>query len=1003
MAHKKIAAAATMVVLLLATGISLAQVAGPDAMVKGIEFTRAVGDSYSSYDAQQSLEELRATGANWVTIVPVYWMSDTGADHVFGAGGQTPTDSEVTQVIRWAKQLGLKVFMKPEVHCLSGVWQGYHTPHSASWFQSYWAFIRHYARLAQWGGCEMFCVGSELDRTTEITGSGWGRTWWPYIINGVRGEYFGPVTYAADWRTYRNIPFWDSLDLIGINAYFPPWVPEHHPPPQQVDVQNLAEEWKLSYIPEIEAFRDSLDLADTVIPNTVKPIIFTEIGYRSISGCAAEPWNDTTSGAYDPTEQRNCYIAALHSLLGKPWFAGWFWHEWTTDPNQGGTGDLSYTPKGKPAQEVLRRWFASIGTQKSAEMPCFERYRYGYPRTDSALISLAAHNANWTALVGLWVADSLNEHFTSIESSLTWTPTDASLRDAIGFAHERGLNVMLKAQVCGPGLGWQGQFDPSDDTIDVRDVWFDEFTDFVAHYAAIAEEENCEMFCTGVEIDPTTDDPGEAALWASEVMPAVREAYSGPVVYAALHTVVHDGALWKPRIWSLTDFAGIDAYFPLFPAGQYVGIDTAPGQTPDTADLRWNTQLGWEYVRIPQLKALYDSIQKPIVFPEIGYRSIDSTAFYTSSNGDAGWRRQESGVTDDLRSVCFPVDTVTGYVVGDGGTILKTTNSGETWGTCNSGTSCGLYSVDFPVADTGYAVGQAGTILKTTDGWASHENRAELGMQGPYRSVCFPRRPDTGYVVGDGGVVLKTTNGGNSWTRLHVVLSDDTVRSTLFSVCFPQNTSTGCIVGDSGLIAKTTDGGATWLRESCVVNGSMIRRALYSVDFAPNALYACAVGDSATYIETTDGGGTWSLRPYEGWDPTLLSVCAAGGESTFVSAVQGCLLRTGRDWPLCGSRQIMLTGEALRGIQVHAYKQAVGADTVANLVGFVVGDGGTIQKTSTGGRMRVTSMSRPTAMRPRSRRSGATGCTPTRCRGSTDSTGGCGSRTMSRWWSATRP
>jgi len=447
---------AAAALLLLVTGASMAQVLGPDAMIKGIEFTRAVGDSYTSYDAQQSLEQLRATGARWVAIVPVYWMNDTGENYVFSVDGQSPTDSEVTQVVRWAKQRGLKVFMKPEVHCLSGVWQGYHTPHSAIWFQSYWYFIRRYARIAQAEGCEMLCVGSELDRTTGITGSEWGFTWWPNIINWVKGEYLGPVTYAADWRTYKNIPFWDSLDLIGINAYFPPWIPDHHHPLQQVDVQNLAGEWKLNYIPEIEAFRDSLGLADST-----KPVIFTEIGYRSINGCATEPWNDTISSYYDPIEQRNCYIAALHSFLGGPWFAGWFWHEWTTDPDQGGTGDLTYSPKGKPVQEVLRRWSASIGTQKSAELPGWERDRYAWPRTQLALASLADHNANWVALMGLWQADALDSNFTTIAPDSWQTATDTALRRAIKFAHQEGLSVMLKAQVCGPALQWQGPFDPT--------------------------------------------------------------------------------------------------------------------------------------------------------------------------------------------------------------------------------------------------------------------------------------------------------------------------------------------------------------------------------------------------------------------------------------------------------------------------------------------------------------------------------------------------------------
>ncbi|MCX6842513.1 MAG: hypothetical protein NTX53_09565, partial [candidate division WOR-3 bacterium] len=261
MKNKERGAATVVVVLLLTTGISMAQVAGPDAMMKGIEFTRASSmKPYNSSEAYQSLKLAQAAGANWVTIVPVYWMSDTGAPNVFWMDDQSPSDDEVRQVVRWAKQLSLKVFMKPEVHCLSGVWQGYHNPHSATWFLSYWSFIRRYARIAQEEECEMLCVGSELDRTTDST---WEPNQWTQIINWVKGEYLGPITYAADWRTYRSIPFWDSLDYIGINAYFGPLVSS---PTGPTDVQSLAEEWKYDLIPAIEAFRDSLNLSDSVKP-----------------------------------------------------------------------------------------------------------------------------------------------------------------------------------------------------------------------------------------------------------------------------------------------------------------------------------------------------------------------------------------------------------------------------------------------------------------------------------------------------------------------------------------------------------------------------------------------------------------------------------------------------------------------------------------------------------------------------------------------------------------
>ena len=152
-------------------------------------------------------------------------------------------------------------------------------------------------------------------------------------------------------------------------------------------------------------------------------------------GAQQNRWNEAVSGPFDPTEQRNCYMAALHSLLGKPWFAGWFWREWTTDPYQGGTGDLSYSPKGKQAQEVLRRWFAGIGTERGACFPNCSDSLYMWPRTLMALESLAESHANWVGINARWIMQGIGDDYDTIEPIPGYSPTDTSLRVVIGWAH----------------------------------------------------------------------------------------------------------------------------------------------------------------------------------------------------------------------------------------------------------------------------------------------------------------------------------------------------------------------------------------------------------------------------------------------------------------------------------------------------------------------------------------------------------------------------------------
>ena len=62
---------------------------------------------------------------------------------------------------------------------------------------------------------------------------------WRQLIHDVRQVYDGPVTYAAHWdKEFSRIAFWDALDVIGINAYFPLDAPEN------ATLQQLVAAWQ---------------------------------------------------------------------------------------------------------------------------------------------------------------------------------------------------------------------------------------------------------------------------------------------------------------------------------------------------------------------------------------------------------------------------------------------------------------------------------------------------------------------------------------------------------------------------------------------------------------------------------------------------------------------------------------------------------------------------------------------------------------------------------------
>src|SRR6476660_4738195 len=90
---------------------------------------------------------------------------------------------------------------------------------------------------------------------------------------------------------------------------------------------------------------------------------------------------------------------------------------------------------------------------------------------------------------------------------------------------------------------------------------------------------------------------------------------------------------------------------------------------------------------------------------------------YSSVTVFGQWSAANSGTTNNLNGV-YLVGSGIAFVVGDGGTILKSTNAGVTWAPLLSGITNTLYDVHLFDATQGVAVGDLGLILRTTDGGA---------------------------------------------------------------------------------------------------------------------------------------------------------------------------------------------------------------------------------------------------------------------------------------------
>jgi hypothetical protein len=89
-----------------------------------------------------------------------------------------------------------------------------------------------------------------------------------------------------------------------------------------------------------------------------KPIILLEAGWCSLANASYEPWDYTREDLpLDLDIQRRLYEGFFESWWGKPQSAGFMMWEWSID-TPGGPEDKGYTPRGKPAADVMKKFMA---------------------------------------------------------------------------------------------------------------------------------------------------------------------------------------------------------------------------------------------------------------------------------------------------------------------------------------------------------------------------------------------------------------------------------------------------------------------------------------------------------------------------------------------------------------------------------------------------------------------------------------------------------------------
>ncbi|MDX2247788.1 MAG: glycoside hydrolase TIM-barrel-like domain-containing protein [Bacteroidia bacterium] len=311
---------------------------------KGMTFAHegyGIYNGYGSEMAHESLSRLQSLGTNAISLIPYTGTREVKTPSTFGfsqfAGGEN--DASVVHAFHAARRMGMKTMLKPQVWVRGG-WPGdLEMQNEADWqrfFTEYRRWIRHYAMLAEIHEMDIFCVGVEFVKATITHPEEW-RT----LIKDIRQIYHGPITYAANWgEEFEKLAFAESLDFIGLDCYYP-----------------LSDKTTASKAELRAGFRKIADNIRKVSEKHNKPIVFTEVGFRSIESPWIQPHAEAGDSPYEETDQALCYQIVLETLKDQPWFLGLYWWKWPSYLDHTHRDPTDYNPCGKEAEEVLKVFY----------------------------------------------------------------------------------------------------------------------------------------------------------------------------------------------------------------------------------------------------------------------------------------------------------------------------------------------------------------------------------------------------------------------------------------------------------------------------------------------------------------------------------------------------------------------------------------------------------------------------------------------------------------------
>jgi photosystem II stability/assembly factor-like uncharacterized protein len=317
------------------------------------------------------------------------------------------------------------------------------------------------------------------------------------------------------------------------------------------------------------------------------------------------------------------------------------------------------------------------------------------------------------------------------------------------------------------------------------------------------------------------------------------------------------------------------------------------------------------------------------------------------------------------------INNTTGFIVGHGGTILRTTDAGTNWAKINSNTRNCLMTISFANQTDGIIGGEYGLILKTNDAGLSWfcEYDSLMSFSTFWKDVSY-FSDGTVYISENDSYIKKSYNGGINWVTLPPYYAFGMYFVNSLTGYKTMASSTG------GDIEKTIDGGASWLPQTSPYNYDM---SPYSIRFTDPYL-GVITGHNGIVYYTINGGNSWNNRsPYGSANLNIYSAQFLNLNTGYLASDSGKVHKTtnaGVNWVkqnACPPYRLYSLDfiDANTGIAVGTFgtiarttnggyiwtnvKQGFtndfsGMQFLNSATGFVSGSGGSVMKTTNGGR-----------------------------------------------------